>query len=54
MSDYDGASKIVKRMLQAMRLGEARLQDLAETDLLNAETLFKACQEVRNGNKGED
>ena len=32
MSDYDGASKIVKRMLQPMRLAEARLQDLAESD----------------------
>jgi dynein heavy chain len=47
MSDYHGASKIVKPKLEALRLAEARLQD-AERDLFKAETRSKACQEVRN------
>eukprot|EP01042_Synura_sphagnicola_P022260 gene22260-28343_t len=45
MIEYNGASKVVKPKLEALRLAEARLQD-AERDLMKAEMRFKACQDV--------
>jgi hypothetical protein len=40
MSDYHGASKIVKPKLEALRLAEAKLQD-AERELYKAEMRLK-------------
>ena len=48
MSDYHGASKVVKPKLEALRLAEARLQD-AERELYKAEMRLKACQDVLAG-----
>jgi len=48
MSDYHGASKIVKPKLEALRLAEARLQD-AERELYKAEMRLKACQDKLAG-----
>jgi dynein heavy chain len=48
MSDYHGASKIVKPKLEALRLAEAKLQD-AERELYKAEMRLKSCQEVLSG-----
>jgi dynein heavy chain len=45
MIEYNGASKVVKPKLEALRLAEARLQD-AERELMKAEMRFKACQDV--------
>ena len=48
MVDYNGASKIVKPKLEALRLAEARLQD-AERELARAEMRLKACMDVLGG-----